>query len=392
MKSLLTILTLTALTYILVAGCGNDNALRSVTPETPGLYTVQLTVQPPTSLRTDDTWNNWTTPAQVVFRTNFEDAVEADNHTTKPITGEHSDIMIGQTVVEGYRMTVRSGTSRTFWRRGHDGMEAHVPDSEETHHIKVYLEDTLEGHTPHDGGNIPGADIHMEYIVDGEEKVIELHPVQGRHGYRYEANADVPLNAYDMRVHALPPTMSWDEHTRDRWTGGIEATFHGYDFSTGTADAAVEVQGLKVSLQADAPRAYGAIGIGQLPMHGDETVSFSVQMEDTTIDMSNDGEMIADCVVTMVVTNEETGHTTVQTLTPMYGEDGFHYAANFSLPEDETILGSPDDGHHDDGHLDDGHHDDGHLDDGHQDENHHDDGHLDDNHQDDNHQNNGPVH
>lgn len=352
MKYRILILAAATATLWALAGCGIDSSLQSTPPEAPGSYTIQVNVQPLTTLRTEETWGLWTVPAQAVFQTTFEEAEEEAAKRSGVASAGH-EITVGRTTTNGFGIVLTAGEARPFFRMGHDGMTMHMPEDHETHHLRVFLEDAVGGHHPHGNANIPGAKVHLEITVEGEEQEIELRTVQGAHGFRYEANSSIPLGAYDVKVHVTPPGFDRTEETKDRWTSEIEAALPGYDFSSGSGSASVEIDGMKISLRAGSPKIYGAYGMGHLPLWGDETVNFSVRLEDVNTPASGEGEMLAECPVSIIVINNETGATTSQVLTAMYGANGFYYGANIALPEGTSVVGPSDTGG--DGHADDGH-------------------------------------
>ena len=351
-----------ALTAVVVAGCGIDSALKSPPVEAPTAFTVMINVQPPTSLRTEDTWNSWMLPGQAVFQTVFgADAamdmdMSGDEHSTK-LALLSQEILIGRVTTEGYAITLKAKPAEELFRMGHDGPEEIHLDGD-THHLMVNLEDSFGSHDPHGYGNVPGATIHLELEVEGEELELELRPVQGRHGLRYEANASIPLGVYDIHAHIQPPPFLRDHETKDRWAGALEAELHDVDLTSGSTETTIEVGGMRFTLTAGLPKVYGAYGMGHLPLAGAETVNFSVRLEDETVEAPGQGEIIGHCGVTATIINEKTGASLVRTLHPMFGEHGFHYGANLTLPTSGQILaggvtqdaGGAVQGHDDGGH------------------------------------------
>lgn len=340
----------------LSVGCGIDGTLKTTPHEEPTRFTVMVSIQPPTSLRTEETWNLWTLPSQVIFQTNFEGtgigAADDGDHATKVVV-PHEQILVGRARSGGFGIALKAGAAQEMFRMGHDGPEEiHLGGA--THHLAVELEDTFGGHAPHGHANVPGATIHLGLMADGGETEIELLPVQGRHGLRYEANASIPPGIYDIHARIQPPAVLRDSASKDRWSAALEAEMHEVDLSSGTGEAEVEVGGLKISLSAGAPRVYGAFGMGHLPVSGSETISFSVRLEDEAVEASGEGEVIAHCDVTATLINEETGASLVTTLSPIYGEHGFHYGANIMPPTQGSLVAggaSPGEGSGD-GHSD----------------------------------------
>lgn len=334
----------TGLTWAFAAGCSVDSSTKSTpTVVEEESFTVLVEAQPLTSLRTEETWGLWTTPVYATFPMTF-DGMEADNHADADSDDGHDDkpvaiadgdemvvTLIGSATVEGLGIRVQTQPVGTTWQMGHDGMEMLVPQAGETHHLMVFLEDAVGGHPSHGNANIPGAKVHIEFAVEGEEQEIPLRAVQGRHGLRYEANAAVPSGTYDLTVHVTPPAVVRDDVTKDRWLQDVEAALAGFEVGEGSGSATAG--GMTVSVRTGAPKTYGAMGMGALPLTGEETVNFSVRLEDPETPASGDGEMVAHGAVKATVTNDATGVAVTRTLAPMYGAAGFHYAANFALPQ-----------------------------------------------------------
>lgn len=349
-----TLLTLLALVF--VASCGIDGTLKTEPEPEATPYTVFINVQPTTSLRTIETWGNWSVPIQTSFQTNFEGEAAGDHgggHATKSALS-HEPVFLGRSTVEGFGVLLQARSAHEMYALGHDGPQP-LPQNGETHHLMVNLEDAIGGHHPHGNANVPGAKVHIELVVDGEEEEIELRPVQGGHGLRYEANAAIPLGVHDLKVHVSPPQAYRSAETASRWISDLEADLPAYDLTSGSGNGSAEVDGLKISVRAGQPKLYGAFGMGHLPLAGDETVNFSVRLEDTETPASGQGEMIGHCWVGVTIVNENTGATAVGQLMPMLGKNGFHYGANFRMPETANIVGNTGGNAGEDGHGDHAH-------------------------------------
>ena len=317
---------LVLMSVVVLSSCGIDNTQQNVSPDS---FSVWVNVHPPTSLRTEQTWNDWMTPVQTVFQATFESTVEE---------GQPYEAFIGRTLEGDFRIVVNATLADTTWTVGPNGLEIHAPIQGETHALEVTLEDGVGGRFVPGYSNIPNARVSLTANVNGFDQEIELQPVQGPHGFRYEANASIPLGIYDLKLHVTPPNLYRNTATRDRWTENIDATLPGYDFSFGSGEASVEAEGMRITVRAGAPRvygvSYGSFGIGLLPLdlRGDETVNFSVRLEDMASLAEGVGQRITHSRVEVTVMGTDPGISVSKILYPTYGAQGFYYTANFALP------------------------------------------------------------
>lgn len=336
-------------------GCGaSDNPITVEEEVSSASYTMVVDVQPPISLRDEGTWGYWVTPIQVALQTRFgaTEGHAEEEHAHKVVHGEPGDeepeeeVFIGAATVGGMKIEVEAEPAEHMWMIGHEGIEEHAPAEHETHHIVVKLEETLSGHHPHGGMNVPYADVSLTAVAGSDTTTFSLRPVQTRHGLRYEANASLPLGIYDTKIEVRPPTLVRSEESKFRWLQPVVAEFGQFDFNSGQGRATTETGGMKISLRAGAPKVYGAVGMGHLPMKGDETVSFSVRLEDSAVEAQGEGEILPYATVSVRIVNNEAGAETMKVLHPMYG---FHYGENFALPKGQR-TGGGEEPHEDDGH------------------------------------------
>lgn len=335
MKTHMGAVVLAMMAGVALTGCGADNALQSVSPSAP--FTVRVNVHPPTSLRTEQTWDNWMTPVQAVFQTTF---------TSSAGEGEPYEAYIDRILEGGYRIVANATLADTTWTVGQNGLEMHAPVQGETHCLEVTLEDAIGGRSVPGYSNIPGAAVSLAATVNGVEQEIDLRCVQGPRGFRYEANASIPPGIYDLKLRVTPPGFYRNMVTRDRWTRVITVNLPGYDFSFGSGVASTEAEGMRITVRAGAPKVYGRpygefeTGVLPLKLTGQETMNFSVRLEDLASPAEGVGQRITHSRVEVTVMNTDPGKTVKKILYPMYGKKGFVYAANFSLPGGLAVVGA----------------------------------------------------
>lgn len=341
---------------LLVTGCGVDSSAGSGDEDGVAQYTVIVAVQPPTSLRTEETIGLWTSPVEATFTTNFvtseaDDDTEESHKTAAIADGAdgdagdgHQDRMhVGSMAFDDIGVRVEALPAMTLWHWEEDGFEQVTPHAEETHHVMVFVEDMTGDHAPEGNAPIPGATVHVGVTIDGQEQRFEMHPVQGDHGVRYEANAAIPMGMYDLTMHVTPPDVM-DDATKSRWNQEIEATMQGIQVGTGGGQA--EVGGMMVTLSTASARPYGRMGTGMQSMSAEEKVNLSIELRDEHAMADGAGEPIVDSVVTMTIVNDETGVSQTHTLPSMHGEAGFHFGANLGLPQDAAADHDDDDDDH----------------------------------------------
>jgi uncharacterized protein involved in high-affinity Fe2+ transport len=225
-----------------------------------------------------------------------------------------------------------------MWIFHHGGeMEEHHAEPGERH-IEVHVADEATGHHAHGGTDISNCEVKL--IAESGETTVEvpLKPVQSGHGSRYEANAALPYGTYNLTVQAEPPTFARSAEKRNHWVQDIEATFSNFvldsTFTSGTIGNTITVgsasDSTEITLRAGSVKPYGAVGLGQLPLNGDETINFSVRLEDPTVE-AHEGSLF-NCSVIINMINNENGKQVSHVIGPMYGDHGFHYGTNMSMP------------------------------------------------------------
>jgi uncharacterized protein involved in high-affinity Fe2+ transport len=227
------------------------------------------------------------------------------------------------------------------------------------HHVELDVIEMATGHAAHGGTTLSHCAVTLHAMAStGEETDIALRPVQASHGFRYESNAALAPGTYDLHLGIEPPAFFRSEHTKDMWGEHMDVDLGPFVFDgtvvageigtatwTGMAGDAAEI-----GLRASEVKNYGAVGMGMLPLQGDETINFSLHLEDPNVE--SHGESLFESVVTLTVTNGRTGRTIAGTLDPMYGEHGFHFAGNMDMGLGHLHEGE----HHDDGGHDGGGH------------------------------------
>jgi uncharacterized protein involved in high-affinity Fe2+ transport len=353
-----------------VFSCADDSLLTPPANTVSTELTVLVSVQPPTSLRTLDTWNSWNLPVDVAFVAEvtesgtISDGSGDDGHghpgksappydvrvPLKRIAADQG-LLVGTVDISGMQVTMRLSEGKTMWQLHHDGeMEEHHAESG-THHVELDIVETDSGHDAHGGMTLSHSHVTLVAAAPGgEEYEFHLVPVQGGHGFRYESNAALPLGMYDLHLEVEPPSFLRSESCKDKWASHIDMdlgtfVFDG-TFAPGTI-AEMEWIGpvedhVMVTLGAGDVKTYGAVGMGLLPLEGNETVNFSLRLEDPAVDAG--GEPLFEALVTTTVINGRTGESSIGMLDAMYGDHGFHFGHNMHLG-----LGHIDEGPHDEG-------------------------------------------
>jgi uncharacterized protein involved in high-affinity Fe2+ transport len=352
--------------------CGvSDNPILTEPTETE--LTVFLNIQPTTSLRTLDTWNAWNTPIDAVFYATLGGSDQGDtsnghghnsvygfptNNVARLTSEEGEDdagVLIGTLELAGIQVSVTISDGEGMWEIHHGGEaeEHHAMEGES--HADVELVETVTGHHPHGGPTISHCEVSLvAESAAGDIIEIDLVPVQGGHGYRYESNAELPFGTYDIHLEIEPPSFYRTEETHEKWTSHIEFEFHDFVFDSAFTGGAVGESiwvgaaddSIKAGLRAGSVKTYGAVGIGQVPLTGGETINFSLRLEDPTAEAH--GQPLFGSIVTLTTVNGSTGKTVTKMLVPKYGAHGFHFGNNMDMDLDH-IEGEHDPGH-DDGH------------------------------------------
>lgn len=303
-------------------------------------YTVSLSVGPSTAYRTMDTWGFLVNPVEINFKTTFE-AHHDEGEEEHEEEGHHGDIDIGTVSMEGYRITVIADHAMDMFHihEGH-GHGSSAMEFEEEHGkdgdfmVMVHLFETVTGHAPHGGTSIGYSNIHIKAVEEGgAEFEFPMSPVFTVHGFRYAVNASLPPGIYDLHIEAEPPTFSRLSGYESKWNDHMEAEFHEISFAapyeSGTVGSEV-VDGLTFTLRRGDVGPFAALGTGAIPLTGEENIQFSLSIEDESIEP--EAENVPYSSVVIRITNNETGETNERVLYPVFGSNGFHYAANFSLP------------------------------------------------------------
>lgn len=342
--------------------CGiDDNPVTSEPVETE--LTVLVTIQPLASLRTTDTWTYWTTPIEIPFVVEVtgeggvaDDHDDGDVHKLLVVNAEGDEILVGTAEVSGMSITVTIEDGEDMFEMEHGGemIEHHAETGD--HHVMVEITETATGHSAHGDAVVSHAEISIMAISEtsGDTTEIELVGVQSGHGFRYESNVALPYDEYDLHLEVEPPSFYRNEETQSRWIQHAEFEFHGWVFdstTSGSVGSGVWVgaagDSLELSLRAGSVKTYGAVGIGEIPLEGDETINFSVKLSDPTTEAH--GQPLFGSVVSVSVYNGTTLETTHSLMEPMWGEHGFHFGQNMALNLGHVTGGEEggDDGHGD---------------------------------------------
>ncbi len=356
-----------------LTGCDVDKSLIPpiVEEEHAASYIIQVSVSPPTSYRTLDTWNNWTTPVTVEFVSDLTEGIADDDgdgdghgeHLLLAAEDEHGEeILVGRKVAGDYEIALYVGPGAELWS-AHDGeLEEHHVDHD-ANNFRVVVTTSQGGHSPHGGQNIAYGEVHLEAEQGEEKHEFQLFPVQGEHGLRWESNTYLPYGSYELTLEAHAPSVMRYEHMKSRWNSGeVVVDLGDFDFSDtfagGTIASLTSGEGtaeeIKITLRGgNELKSYGAVGSGQRPTEGNENISFSLRLEDDQT-AALGKEALYYSVVSVRVINQESGKSVGSILEPCYGEDGFSYTANMIAPhgsadgDDNDSPDSDGDGHDDD--------------------------------------------
>ncbi|MEE8405205.1 MAG: hypothetical protein V3S17_07415 [candidate division Zixibacteria bacterium] len=345
-----------------LASCSvNDNPVSSPAMDMSTELIIQLNIQPTNALRTVETWNYWTVPVNVAF------VAEIGGTGAVPDTGGHhgvsspypavqlqkvagisaadsTNILIGSIELPQMHIKMSIGDAKELWEMEHDGalVEHHAEIG--SNHIIVEIAETATGHDAH--GGLTVSHCHVTLIAESATDTFEVQlvPVQTEHGLRYEANAEMPYDTYNLSLEIEPPEFFRDEETMNKWTTDIMAAFSGFvfdsQFTDGTVGSTTWVgasdDSLNITLRAGEVATYGAVGMGMLPKSGNETINFSLKLEDPTVEAHE--QPLAGSIVTLTVINTEAGSTTIKTLKPIYGHDGFYFGENMHLGLEQHVA------------------------------------------------------
>ena len=358
--------------------CGESNDPVSAEETTDTSFSVRIQVQPPISLRTEETLNLWTTPVDVVFEPSpdGENGSEAQMSATaggvpvgtlrKVTNGDSvSDdaVFAGSVHAAGMDINMMVGSGRDLWGMHTGGGMGQHHAKDGSHHYQIKILDAATGHHPHGGMTLSHSEVTLTAISQTDTVEISLDHVQGAHGFRYESNAALtPDTTYDLHLEIEPPDFYRTEETSTQWLSHVEAEFPGFSFDSAATSTTIgettlvdtSEDSLRVTLEGGPVKTYGAVGMGVIEPAEDHTINFSVRLEDPTI--GAEAQYLYDASVTMTVRNEEAGETETRTLKPIYGHHGFYYGENMMM---EIMPGHRDGDTHGPGGGDNGH-DDGH--------------------------------
>jgi hypothetical protein len=268
-------LTITIVMSMVLLGCSVDeNPVEPEPVETE--LSVNVTVQAVTSLRTTDTWTYWTAPVEVPFVADVTtedgttDAGDGHPHKLAVVSAGDTEVLVGSADVAGMSITVTIADGKDMYELAHGG-EIHEHHAEAgDHHVVVDVHETATGHGAHGDAVVSHAEIHILAISEstGDTTEIELVGVQGGHGFRYEANAALPYDTFDIHVEVEPPGFFRTFDTQNLWNDHAEFEFHGWGFdstTSGTVGSAIWVglggDSLELSLRAGPVKKYSILVI-----------------------------------------------------------------------------------------------------------------------------------
>lgn len=374
MKTLRHLIPVTIIALLAGVSCGiDDSPLAPAAPAEPTQLQVQVHIQPTDALRTVGTWNYWVTPVDVAFvateGTLHEEEHDGDAHGSVSLGNGDQPVALltrssssaeeaGNTLVGSIdlpqmsiRLEIEDGES--LWQVEHDGESVEKHAEAGSQHLDIQIVETSTGHNGHGGATLSHCQVTLIAESPTDTFEIRLVPVQGEHGYRYESNWSMPYDVYDVHLEIEPPEFLRHEGKKHHWITDIDVSYPQFTFdsvfTSGTIGeytwVGAEGDSLVATLRAGGVKIYGALGMGMLPPAGDETINFSVRLEDPTIQAEL--EPLFGSIVTVTVTNPETGQTLTQTLKPLYGHEGFHFGENMVLGLDDlgTETVHTDDGH-----------------------------------------------
>ncbi len=351
-----------------VVGCNvGDDPLSS---QEESRYTVTIRVEPPEVLRTADTRDLWTEPVEAVFELDesFAAGTKSGSHsqweTVDPVSlgkpGHEDDgsFFIGARNHGGLNIGMHYGAGRAMWGIDRHGMMDRHGPGDGAHHYMVELFGDSTVSQYQGAMRVPHSSVSLTAFNANDTVEIELQPVHGAHGYRYESNVTLPEGEYDLQLTVAPPDFFRTEETRAFWTEPFTVEFTGFRPNDEAAGESVGVRTvadsegheLQLALEGGPPREYWAMHTGSLSPTDEENVNLSLSITDPSREIN---EMpIYYAGVHMTVRDSETGDVVSDTLSPTFGPHGFYYGGNLMM----EILSDEfhdEDGHHH-GHGDSG--------------------------------------
>ena len=332
MKRNITIAEAGALALIgafLLAGCSTADSPVSA-DNNPDGYTVIARVAPPEFLRTEATRTSWNTPTEVSY------SIDSQGNLSKPVHEDSAKdrLTIGTRHAGGMEIVLGYSEGRDMYSMHENGMmNTRHPDPGAHHYmVRIFNDSTFNG------GQIrmplPVSDVTLTAITDADTGVYNLEPVMGAHGYRYQANTDLPYGTYTFRVEVSAPDFYRTAETQNFWTTSTEVAFPAFILDSTSIPAQVGTRtilndddSLEFTLAAQAPEEFGAMGMQWTPLSGNETVNFALEISDPA---NNVEQMpLYNAPVQLIVQNNQTGETETKTLEPIYGPHGFYYGENY---------------------------------------------------------------
>jgi len=322
-------------------------------------YTVTVLVEPPAPLRTPETKDWWTEPVQVNY------SIDGSASATKPF---HSDSLdnqwyIGSQHADSMEIILRYGSGRDLYEMHGPGMMSAMHPGQDAHHymVELYSSDSLWN--GFHGQPMTGGDVTLIATSESDTLEYPLDIVMGKHGYAYETNAELPGGTYDLQLQVNPPEFYRTNETQNFWTDGIILDFQSFTFDTSEIPGTIGNQTvvsnngdtLEFFLSGEEPRLYGTLGMQWEPLTGEETIRFSLEIENSSIDY--DRMPIYGSQVQISIRHEASGDTETTTLKPIYGHHGFYFGENMNLEmmddamhNDDGSHGNPGDHMGDDNH------------------------------------------
>lgn len=347
MKHIKTIAGMTALIVmgaLYLVGCSSTDI--PVAPDNgasgSGEYTVTVRVEPPEFLRTQETWNRWREPVEVSYAVDSSGVLSKIQQRSGIPLGKitHEDSTddqwnLGSRHAGGMDVMLGYMGGRDLYSIHSNGMMGmHDADSGAFHYmVRIFEDSTYSGGSF--GMPIPLGDVTLLAISEADTFSYHLQPVMGGHGYRYEANTDVPYGTYTLRLSVNPPDVYRTDETQNFWTTPDDIEFQSVHFDSTSVPTAIGNQTvvntsgdtIEVALSAEQPEAFGAMGMAWTPLSGEETLRFALDISVPSVEI--DQMPIYNTQVRLTVRNHQTGDSETKTLKPIYGPHGFYYGENF---------------------------------------------------------------
>lgn len=344
-----------------ISQCDSSNTINGPNGEnSPADYTVTLSIEPTAVYKTAGMRNVWDKTITADFETSFEDDFHNDempmghhhahqdaddnSHGHERYMGHNTDDygFIGSMTVDDMHILVMADHASDMFHMHDDNNEGHSMTEFDLEHgnegdfmMQVHLYDALHVRETTAGTSIGHIDITLiARDDDSNEYRFHMNPLSTEDGLYYASNAALPQGEYEIEIEAGAPSFSRMPGHENMWNNHMTTEFHDFSFD-GHMQEMVEIgmtedSELTFMLKAHEAEAFYSHDGSMMSLEGDETVQFLLKVSDESI--QSEYHDIQYFSVTMKIHHNESGEMIEEALMPVYGKDGFHYAANMIMP------------------------------------------------------------